>query len=102
MTSAYEDRPNRNYFAESSLRQLQYLLCRLPIVLPTFAAPLPQPWHYVYDAHRSETAGPAARAALGCDRSAISDDGVLDWQQVVCRVLDLVGCDPAGARRVAG
>ena len=98
----YEDRPNRNYFAESSLRQLQYLLCRLPIVLPTFAAPLPQPWHYVYDAHRSETAGPAARAALGCDRSAISDDGVLDWQQVVCRVLELVGYEPAGARRVAG
>lgn len=97
----YEDRPNRNYFAESSLRQLQYILCRLPIVLPTFAAPLPQPWHYLYDAHRPETAGPAARAALGCDRAAISDDGVLDWRQVIARVLDLVGLDDVEPRRAA-
>ncbi|WP_310474746.1 hypothetical protein [Sandarakinorhabdus sp.] len=89
----YEDRPNRNYFAESSLRQLQYLLCQLPIVLPTFAAPLPQPWHYLYDARRPETAGTAARAALSCDRAAISDAGVLDWQDVIARVLELVGLD---------
>ncbi len=96
----YEDRPNRNYFAESSLRQLQYMLCGLPIVLPTFAAPLPRPWHYLYDAHRPETAGPAARAALGFDRAAASTEGVLDWRQVIDRVLDLVGFEPAGERRV--
>lgn len=87
----YENRPNRNYFAESSLRQLQYLLCKLPIVLPAFAAPAPRPWHYRYDAARPESAGPAAVAALGCDRSAIRDDGVLDWHEVIARVLAAVG-----------
>jgi 2-beta-glucuronyltransferase len=91
----YEDRPNRNYFAESSLRQLQYILCKLPIVLPTFAAPHPQPFHYLYDAHRPETAGAAARAALDCDRTAISDSDVIDWRQVIARVLYHVGLDSA-------
>ena len=93
----YEDRPNRNYFAESSLRQLQYLLCKLPIVLPTFAAPTPRAWHYLYDAHRPETAGTAAVAALGCDRAAISDDGVLDWRQVIAQVLVAAGLEPPAA-----
>ncbi len=97
----YEDRPNRNYFAESSLRQLQYMLCKLPIVLPTFAAPAPKSYHFLYDAHRPETAGPAARAALGCDRSQISDEGVLDWRQVIGRVLALVGLDSLGTDRRA-
>lgn len=105
----YADRPNRNYFAESSLRQLQYILCKLPIVLPTFAALNPRHYHYLYDAHRPETAGPAARAALSCDRAAIVDDDVLDWQQVIRRVLELVGLDagagsaaPRGPRAAAG
>ena len=97
----YEDRPNRNYFAESSLRQLQYILCKLPIVLPTFAAPLPRPYHYLYDAHVPETAGAAARAALGCNRRAIDDEGVLDWHQVIARMLDLVGLDDVTARQIA-
>lgn len=93
----YADRPNRNYFAESSLRQLQYILCKLPIVLPTFAAPLPKPFHFLYDAHRPETAGKAAIASLSCDRSQISDEAVLDWQNVIARVLDLVGLDANGS-----
>ncbi len=97
----YEDRPNRNYFAESSLRQLQYILCKLPIVLPTFAAPLPQPYHFLYDARRPETAGAAARAALACDRTVISDAGVVDWYQVIARVLGLVGLDQPDAARAA-
>lgn len=97
----YADRPNRNYFAESSLRQLQYILCKLPIVLPTFAAPLPQPYHFLYDAHRPETAGPAARAALLHDHSGIADEGVLDWQQVMARVLKLVDLDRDDARTQA-
>ncbi len=91
----YEDRPNRNYFAESSLRQLQYILCKLPIVLPTFAAPLPQPFHFLYDAHRPQTAGAAARAALSCDRSVISDEDVIDWRQVIARVLYHAGLGSA-------
>ena len=91
----YEDRPDRNYFAESSLRQLQYLLCRLPIVLPGFAAPRPQPWQFLYDAHLPDTAGPAARRALGYDRIGMNDDDVLDWRQVVGRVLALAGLQSA-------
>ena len=87
----YVDRPDRNYFAESSLRQLQYMLCRLPIVLPSFAAPAPQPWHYLYDAHAPETAGAVAVAALTYDRAQSSDADVLDWRQVMARVLDLAG-----------
>ena len=87
----YVDRPDRNYFAESSLRQLQYMLCRLPIVLPGFAAPAPQPWHFLYDAHVPGTAGAAARAALGYDRGRSDDSGVLDWRQVIAQVLDRAG-----------
>lgn len=91
----YEDRPQRNYFAESSLRQLQYLLCRLPVVLPDFAAPRPQPWHFLYDAHAPETAGLAAARALAFDRAGMNDDDVLDWSQVVVRVLALTGLTSA-------
>lgn len=91
----YEDRPQRNYFAESSLRQLQYLLCRLPIVLPGFAAPRPRPWHFLYDAHAPATAGPAARRALAFDRAGMDDDDVLDWRQVVARVVALAGLPSA-------
>ena len=83
----YEDRPDRNYFAESSLRQLQYRLCGLPMVLPGFAAPHPEPWHFIYDAHRPASAGPAARAALDWGRRAADADAVLDWRQVVREVL---------------
>ena len=89
----YVDRPDRNYFAESSLRQLQYMLCRLPIVLPGFAAPAPRAWHYLYDAHNPATAGPAARAALAYDRSLSDDSDVLDWRQVMQRVLAQAGFD---------
>ena len=89
----YEDRPNRNYFAESSLRQLQYRLCGLPIVLPTFAAPLPRPYHHLYDAHAPESAGIAARAALAANRVSADPEGVLDWRQVIARMLELVGLD---------
>ena len=87
----YLDRPNRNYFAESSLRQLQYRLCGLPIVLPGFAAPAPRAWHYLYDAADPATAGPAARAALGYDRSQSDDSDVLDWRQVIAEVLERAG-----------
>ncbi len=87
----YVDRPDRNYFAESSLRQLQYMLCRLPIVLPGFAAPSPRPWHYLYDAHDPTTAGAAARAALSYDPANSDDRDVLDWRQVIVRVLDHAG-----------
>lgn len=97
----YEDRPQRNYFAESSLRQLQYRLCKLPIVLPGFAAPEARAWHYAYDAHEPATAGVAARAALGCDRTGIDDEGILDWRQVIGRVLELVGLDARAARSEA-
>jgi 2-beta-glucuronyltransferase len=87
----YEDRPDRNYFAESSLRQLQYLLCGLPMVLPGFAAPQPQSWHFIYDAHSPETAGAAAAAALAHGRRPGNDAEALDWQQVVGRMLALAG-----------
>ncbi len=89
----YVDRPDRNYFAESSLRQLQYMLCRLPIVLPGFAAPARRVWHYPYDAHDPASAGPAARAALAYDRSQSDDSDVLDWRQVMARVLTHSGID---------
>jgi 2-beta-glucuronyltransferase len=93
----YVNRPNRNYFAESSLRQLQYILCKLPIVMPSFAAPRPQPYHFLYESDSPETAGAAARAALSCNRSQISDEGVKDWYQVIAEVLEHVGIDPSGA-----
>lgn len=86
----YQDRPNRNYLAESSLRQLQYIFCRLPIVIPGFAAPRPMPYHFLYDATRPSDAAKAARNALAFDRSAIQSDGILDWNEVVARVLELV------------
>jgi 2-beta-glucuronyltransferase len=95
----YANRPNRNYFAESSLRQLQYILCKLPIVLPSFAAPRPQPYHFLYEADSPETAGAAARAALSCNRSQISDEGVMDWHQVIAQVLEHVGIDASAAAR---
>jgi len=92
----YVNRPNRNYFAESSLRQLQYILCKLPIVLPSFAAPRPQPYHFLYESDSPETAGKAARAAVSCNRSQITDEGVKDWLQVIAQVLEHVGIDASG------
>jgi 2-beta-glucuronyltransferase len=89
--SPYGYLQDRNYLAESSLKQLQYRLCCLSIVLPSFAAPVPQPHHFVYDGDDPAAAGEAALRALAYDRHAAPPAEILDWWDVVERVIAAAG-----------
>ncbi len=84
------------YLAESSLKMIQYTYCRLPIVAPDAVAGT-RPHVAGYRPGDPASIAAAMRRALATDRDAIDTSDVLDWDQVMSRVLASAGLVPPGA-----
>jgi 2-beta-glucuronyltransferase len=84
----YRRVPGLAYLAESSLKNLQYRYCGLPVVGPGFAVGT-VPGALSYDPDRPESADRALRAALMQGRGARG--GVSDWHAVAGEMLGLAG-----------
>ena len=78
------------YLAESSLKNLQYRYCGLPVVGPGFAVGM-IPGAFPYDLQRPESAVEALRAALSQGRGPPGD--VADWDEVASELLRLTGVE---------
>lgn len=82
----YKFEESAAYLAQSSLKMLQYTFCRLPIVAPTFAAQgRDHAIGYVPDDEQSIVT--AFEKAVTYDRESIIVDDVLDWNQVIDRMM---------------
>jgi 2-beta-glucuronyltransferase len=84
----YRREPGLAYLAESSLKNLQYRYCGLPVVGPDFAVAT-VPRALAYDPEQPVSAERALRAALARGRGARG--GVADWDEVAGELLALVG-----------
>ncbi|MCC2976899.1 hypothetical protein LK533_09470 [Sphingomonas sp. PL-96] len=84
----YRRVPGLAYLAESSLKNLQYRYCGLPVVGPDFAVAA-VPGALGYDPEQPASAERALRAALARGRGARG--GVADWDEVAGELLALVG-----------
>jgi 2-beta-glucuronyltransferase len=86
----YVDRPDAHYLAESGLKLIQYTYCRLPTVAPDFAvAGRAHIMGYATGDPRSAAA--AMARALAFDRTTIDRSTVVEWTEVMGRVLTSVG-----------
>ncbi len=88
----YLDRPGAHYLAQSSLKLIQYRHCRLPVVAPRFATAA-HPNVIGYDPGAPVSIGTALDGALAMPRSAIATGDILDWDQVIARVLVAAGVE---------
>jgi 2-beta-glucuronyltransferase len=85
----YAFRPNLDYVSESSLKLLQYTYCRLPVIAPEFAKGGRD--HVItYSPDDPKSVIPAFERALAYDRSKIDRSMVVDWDEVIRRVLELI------------
>lgn len=75
------------YLRESSLKLIQYAYCKLPVIAPDF---VDNGGSNMFTYGATDIAA-AIQRALSCDRSKISRDGILDWEDVIDQVLDKVG-----------
>jgi 2-beta-glucuronyltransferase len=86
----YVDRPDAHYLAESGLKLIQYTYCRLPTVAPEFAvAGRAHIMGYAPGDARSATA--AMARALAFDRTTIDRSTVVEWTEIMRRMLAAVG-----------
>jgi 2-beta-glucuronyltransferase len=86
----YRPAERLDYLAESSLKNLQYQYCRLPMVTPAFAA---RGAHHVfpYDPAEPETLMEAFTAALAAGRAAEQPAAIRDWKHVAGEMLRQAG-----------
>lgn len=84
----YRREPGLAYLAESSLKNLQYRYCGLPVVGPEFAVGT-VPGALAYDPDRPESAEAALRDAVSRGRGARGE--VSDWDEVAAELLTLAG-----------
>lgn len=84
----YRRVPGLAYLAESSLKNLQYRYCGLPVVGPAFAM-RGVPGALSYDPDCRESAADALRRALEKGRGP--PEAVADWDEVAGELLGLVG-----------
>lgn len=74
------------YLAQSSLKMFQYTYCRLPIVAPMFAAEGRA--HAIgYAPDDPDSIARAFKQAIDFDRAGINTADVLDWNQVIDRMI---------------
>lgn len=87
--SLYRAHPTLDYLAQSSLKNMQYAYCGLPIVAPHFVC---AGWAEVhgYDPADPDSACAAFAAALECGRVQ-GPPAIADWQEVARTILREVG-----------
>lgn len=84
--SLYREVPGLDYLAESSLKNIQYEYCGLPIVAPEFVARGAARVE-AYRAGDGASAGQALRRALDAGRAPLGASDVSDWGQVARAIL---------------
>lgn len=83
----YSHSDDGDYLSQSSLKLVQYTYCKLPIVAPHFAS-LERNHVLAYDAKNVKgTVGAAFQKAIGYDRDTIDTSSVLDWQEMLARMM---------------
>jgi 2-beta-glucuronyltransferase len=85
----YVERARLDYLAESSLKLLQYTHCRLPIVAPHFATG-GRPHIIGYKPGDARSIRNAFQTALDFDRTTIAAGAILEWEDVMRRLLSLL------------
>lgn len=86
----YAHSDDGEYLSQSSLKLVQYTYCRLPIVAPQFAS-LGRGHVMAYDARDIEgTIGAAFARAITFDRASIDTSDVLDWQEMLSRMMTVM------------
>lgn len=79
-----------DYLSESSLKLVQYTYCKLPIVTPLFAAK-GRDHAMGYDSSNvRQTIGAAFQRAMIYDRDMIDKSSVLDWEEMLERMMAFV------------
>jgi 2-beta-glucuronyltransferase len=92
----YLDRPEVHYLAESSLKLVQYSYARLPIVAPYFCKGSRE--HVSgYIPRDASSIVESVETALRFDRATIDRSTVLDWREVVTKMLGELGLLDAAA-----
>jgi 2-beta-glucuronyltransferase len=76
-----------DYLSQSSMRMIQYTYCRLPILVPFFAA-RGRAHACGYDPADASSLREAFAKAIGYDRSTIDDVEVLSWDEVLEQILE--------------
>lgn len=82
----YRNEASAAYLSQSSLKMFQYSYCALPIVAPSFAA-VSRDHAIGYDPDDPATIVEAFQKAMDYDRSTIDTDNILDWNQVIDKML---------------
>jgi len=87
--SPYKNSPKAAYLGQSSLKNVQYTYCRLPIVAPQIAAGS-RPHIISYTSSDDEQSViDAFEKAIALDRSTIDQSVVPSWEDVIDRMLAL-------------
>ncbi|PZQ45623.1 MAG: hypothetical protein DI551_06860 [Micavibrio aeruginosavorus] len=89
----YFPAPQASYLSQSSLKLVQYTYCQLPVVAPDFVKG--QPHIHTYDPKIGERSVlDALQRAMDYDRSSIDRNSVLNWNDVIDRMIEYASNKP--------